>query len=133
MTSTRRAQRCVSGPGGAFTPSALVSWALGFDQLIVANLLASYTFPIGSNELAISANYRYTSSMFYTFTQTNTRDESTDNSFLNARAAFAFGQNLQYNVALWGNNLTEEFADMASSLLPIGGMSRRVSARPTAR
>jgi len=48
--------------------------------------------------------------MFYTFTQTNTRDESTDNSFLNARAAFAFGRNLQYNVALWGNNLTEEFA-----------------------
>jgi len=97
-----------------------------------ANLLASYTFPIGSNELAISANYRYTSSMFYTFTQTNTRDESTDNSFLNARAAFAFGQNLQYNVALWGNNLTEEFA--CSSVIwgpgapPQGNYSCEVSA-----
>jgi iron complex outermembrane receptor protein len=99
---------------------------------VTGNLLASYTFPIGSNELAISANYRYTSSMFYTFTQTNVRDESTANSFLNARADFAFGQNLQYNVALWGNNLTEEFA--CSSVIwgpgapPQGNYSCEVSA-----
>jgi iron complex outermembrane receptor protein len=77
---------------------------------VTANLLASYTFPIGGNDLAISANYRYTSSMFYTFTQTNIRDESSDYSFLNARVAYTFGSNDQFNVAAWGNNLTEEFA-----------------------
>jgi iron complex outermembrane receptor protein len=97
-----------------------------------ANLMASYTMPIGSNELAISANYRYTSSMFYTFTQTNIRDESTANSFLNARVAYAFGQNNEYNLALWGNNLTEEFA--CSSVIwgpgapPQGNFSCEVSA-----
>jgi hypothetical protein len=48
--------------------------------------------------------------MFYTFTQTNIRDESSDYSFLNARVAYTFGSNDQFNVAAWGNNLTEEFA-----------------------
>jgi iron complex outermembrane receptor protein len=76
-----------------------------------ANLLASYTIPIGGNALELSANYRYQSSMYYTFVQEDAiRDESSAYSFLNARAAFAFGENQQYNLALWGNNLTEEFA-----------------------
>jgi len=78
---------------------------------LTANLLGSYTMPVGSNELTLSANYRYQASMYYTFVQTNAvRDESSDYSFLNARASFAFGANNQYNVAVWGNNLTEEFA-----------------------
>jgi hypothetical protein len=38
------------------------------------------------------------------------RDESSDYGFLNARVAFAFGQDEKYNLALWGNNLTDEFA-----------------------
>lgn len=75
-----------------------------------ANLLASYSIPIGSNGLDLSLNYRYASSMYYTFLQDNPRDESSSYSFLNARAAFGFGQNNQFNLALWGNNLTEEFA-----------------------
>ena len=77
---------------------------------VTGNLLASYTMPMGSNALAFSLNYRYVSSMFYTFDQSNARDESSAYSFLNARAAFAFGQEQQYSLALWGNNLTEEFA-----------------------
>jgi len=78
---------------------------------VTGNLFGSYTIPMGNNALEFSLNYRYQSSMFYTFVQTNAvRDESSDYSFLNARAAFAFGQNQQFNVALWGNNLTEEFA-----------------------
>ncbi len=48
--------------------------------------------------------------MYYTFVQTNARDESSDYSFINARAAYSFGENAQYNLALWGNNLNEEFA-----------------------
>jgi len=75
-----------------------------------ANLLASYTIPIGNSELGFSLNYRYTSSMYYTFLQDNPRDESSSYSFLNARASYGFGQNGQFNVALWGNNLTDEFA-----------------------
>jgi len=75
-----------------------------------ANLLASYTIPIGNNELGFSLNYRYTSSMYYTFLQDNPRDESSSYNFLNARASYGFGQNDQFNVALWGNNLTDEFA-----------------------
>jgi iron complex outermembrane receptor protein len=74
-----------------------------------ANLLASYTIPIGGNELTLLANYRYQSSLYYTFFQKDfPRDESSDYHFLNARVAFAFGSNQQYNVAVWGNNLTEE-------------------------
>lgn len=74
------------------------------------NLLASYSLPLGSNALDLSVNYRYQSSMYYTFVQDNARDESSAYSFVNARAAYAFGQNQQYNLAVWGNNLTEEFA-----------------------
>jgi iron complex outermembrane receptor protein len=78
---------------------------------LTGNLLASYEIPIGSNALTLSANYRYQSSMYYTFVQDDAvRDESSSYSFLNARLAFAFGSNQQYNLAAWGNNLTEEFA-----------------------
>jgi iron complex outermembrane receptor protein len=77
---------------------------------LTANVLASYSIPIGYGALDLSLNYRYQSSMFYTFVQTNARDESGDYSFINARAAYAFGEDHKYNVALWGNNLNEEFA-----------------------
>ncbi len=97
-----------------------------------ANLLASYTIPMGNNALALSLNYRYQSSMYYTFVQDNARDESSDYSFVNARAAFSFGQNQEYNLAVWGNNLTDEFA--CSSVIwgpgaaPGGNYSCEVSA-----
>ena len=76
-----------------------------------ANVLAAYTFPIGSSALTLSANYRYQSSMYYTFVQEDAkRDESSSYSFLNARAELAFGEKQNFKVALWGNNLGEEFA-----------------------
>lgn len=77
---------------------------------MTANLLASYSIPMGNNSLDLSLNYRYQSSMYYTFVQDNARDESGNYSFINARAAFSFGENQEYNLALWGNNLNEEFA-----------------------
>lgn len=77
---------------------------------VTANLLGAYTIPMGNNALELSLNYRYVSSMFYTFAQDVARDESSAYSYLNARAAYAFGQDQQYSVALWGNNLTEEFS-----------------------
>jgi len=77
---------------------------------VTANLLGTFSIPMGNNALDLSLNYRYQSSMYYTFLQDSARDESSDYGFLNARAAFAFGENQEYNVAVWGNNLTEEFA-----------------------
>lgn len=100
---------------------------------LTGNILASYTAPIGTNELTFMMNYRYQSSMYYTFVQEGAaRDESSDYSFLNARVAYAFGRDQQYMVALWGNNLTEEFA--CSSVIwgpgaaPAGNYSCEVSA-----
>ncbi len=77
---------------------------------VTGNLLAAYEIPIGNGGLDLSINYRYQSSMYYTFIQTDARDESSDYGFLNARAAYTFGSDRQFMVALWGNNLTEEFA-----------------------
>lgn len=99
---------------------------------MTANLLASYSIPMGNNALDLSVNYRYQSSMYYTFVQDNARDESSDYSFVNARAAFTFGQNDEYNLAVWGNNLNEEYA--CSSVIwgpgaaPGGNYSCEVSA-----
>ena len=99
---------------------------------LTANLLATYTVPIGSNSLSLMMNYRHQSSMYYTFVQTNARDESSDYNFLNARATYSFGENDEYTLALWGNNLTEEFA--CSSVIwgpgaaPGGNYSCEVSA-----
>ena len=99
---------------------------------LTANLLGSYTVPIGDKDLALSLNYRYQSSMYYTFLQDSARDESSSYSFLNARAALAFGADRQYNLAVWGNNLTEEFA--CSSVIwgpgaaPAGNFSCEVAA-----
>ncbi len=99
---------------------------------VTANLLGTFTIPMGNNDLALSLNYRYQSSMYYTFLQDSARDESSDYGYLNARAAYTFGQNQKYNVALWGNNLTEEFA--CSSVIwgpgaaPAGNFSCEVAA-----
>lgn len=76
-----------------------------------ANLLVSYTLPLGNNALTLSANYRHQSSMYYTFVQKGAeRDESSNYNFVNARAEFSFGEEQRFSVAAWGNNLTDEFA-----------------------
>jgi iron complex outermembrane receptor protein len=100
---------------------------------LTGNILAAYTAPIGDDELTVMMNYRYQSSMYYTFVQEEAaRDESSDYGFLNARVAYAFGSDQNYNLALWGNNLTEEFA--CSSVIwgpgaaPAGNFSCEVGA-----
>ncbi len=77
---------------------------------LTANLLGAYTIPMGDNELTLMMNYRYQSSMYYTFAQDSARDESSDYSFINARASYSFGDQQQYMLAVWGNNLTGEYA-----------------------
>ena len=74
-----------------------------------ANLTGTYTIPVGNNELSLSLNYRYVSSMWFSFDQTTAFDETSAYSFLNARADYTFGQDGQYSASLWANNLTEEF------------------------
>ena len=77
---------------------------------ITANLLGSYTMPLGNGELSLSLNYRYESTFYYSFVQSEGYDQSAAHGYLNARAGYSFGQNQQYQVTVWGNNLTEEFA-----------------------
>lgn len=78
---------------------------------LTSTLFGSYSMPVGDSFLDLSLNYRYTSSMYYTFVQAEAaRDESDSHGYLDARVQYSFGENDQYKASLWGNNLTEEFA-----------------------
>jgi len=79
---------------------------------INSNLTVAYTIPIGNGDLTLALNYRYVSSMYYSFLQeaSRPRDESSNYSYLNANGTYTFGANQQYSFSLWGNNLTEEFS-----------------------
>jgi iron complex outermembrane receptor protein len=75
------------------------------------NVLGTYTIPLGNGELSLMANYRYESEFYFSFVQNEGGyDESNAHGYLNARAGYSFGQDQQYELSLWGNNLTEEFA-----------------------
>ncbi|MBT5330855.1 MAG: TonB-dependent receptor [Porticoccaceae bacterium] len=78
---------------------------------LTSTLFGSYSMPVGNSFVDLSLNYRYTSSMYYTFVQAEAvRDESDSHGYLDARIQYSFGENDQYSASLWGNNLTEEFA-----------------------
>ena len=74
------------------------------------NLLGQYTVPLGNGELSLMMKYRYESDFYYSFVQSEGYDQSASHGYLDARAGYIFGDNGQYEVSLWGNNLTEEFA-----------------------
>lgn len=75
-----------------------------------ANLLGSYTVPMGNGELSLMMNYRYESPFYFSFVQNEGYDQSAAHGYLNARAGYSFGQDQQYQISAWGNNLTEEFS-----------------------
>lgn len=78
---------------------------------LTGTLFGSYSMPVADGFLDLSMNYRYTSSMYYTFVQeAAARDESASHGYLDARAQYTFGENDKYTASVWGNNLTEEFA-----------------------
>lgn len=77
---------------------------------ITYNVLGIYTTPLADGELSLNLNYRYESTYYYSFVQTDGYDQSKAHGYLNARAGYVFGQDRQYEVSAWGNNLTEEFA-----------------------
>lgn len=75
------------------------------------NVMGVYTIPLGNGELSLMMKYRYEAPYFYSFVQNaGGYDESTSNGYLDARAGYVFGDDRQYEIALWGNNLTETFA-----------------------
>jgi iron complex outermembrane receptor protein len=72
------------------------------------NLAVAKTFDIGANRLNLRADYRYQSSSKVKFSPQVPIDEYTSRSEINARAGLAFGADNQYEVAVYGDNLTSE-------------------------
>lgn len=73
------------------------------------NLLAVYTVVLESSELVFQGSYRYEDEAYFIANAQNTERAVKDShSWMNARIAFNFGDEMQHSVALWGNNLTEE-------------------------
>lgn len=75
---------------------------------LTANAAVSKSFAIGGNELTLHADYRYQSSSKVKFSPQVPIDEYTSRSEVNARVAFAFGASRQFEVAVFGDNLTDE-------------------------
>jgi iron complex outermembrane receptor protein len=75
---------------------------------LTANAGLTKNFAIGVNELTLHADYRYQSSSKVKFSPQVPIDEYTSRSEVNARIGFAFGASQQFEVALFGNNLTDE-------------------------
>ena len=74
------------------------------------NLLGLFTQTLNNGELTLMINYRYESDSFYTFLQSTPADTAESHGYLNARISYFFGQEGQHQLAIWGNNLTGEFA-----------------------
>ncbi len=75
---------------------------------MTANAGLSRSFAIGANELNLHADVRYQSTSKVKFSPQVPIDEYESRTELNARAAYAFGASQQYELALFGNNLTGE-------------------------
>jgi iron complex outermembrane receptor protein len=75
---------------------------------MTANAGLSRRIAIGNNELSLHADARYQSKSKVKFSPQLPIDEYESRTELNARAAYAFGPARQYEVALFGNNLTGE-------------------------
>ncbi len=73
-----------------------------------ATAAISKTIVLASSDLTLHADYRYQSSSKVKYSPQVPIDEYTDRNEINARIGFAFGANRQYEIALFGNNLTGE-------------------------
>jgi iron complex outermembrane receptor protein len=103
---------------------------LRFTAELSGNLSATLVLPLADGGVYIRADYSY---MDDHLTDTNTgaalRPQDTQNrSLLNARIGF---RNDNWNVALWGKNLTEdEYAALTAATLPINGVDAYFLAPP---
>jgi iron complex outermembrane receptor protein len=75
---------------------------------VTANAGLSRTFELGMNQLTLHADARYQSTSKVKFSPQVPIDEYESRTEVNARAAYAFGAARQYEVAVFGNNLTNE-------------------------
>ena len=88
-----------------------------------ANLLATYITEFGNGNLSLTASWRHASEYYYNFTQTPGRKTAPSQSYLNANATYSFGNDRQYSVRLYGNNLSEEFHCSGIQDGPAGGQN----------
>jgi iron complex outermembrane receptor protein len=75
---------------------------------MTANAAISKAIAIGTNELTLQADWRYQSSSKVKFSPQVPIDEYTSRSEINARVGFAFGDSQQYELGVYGRNLTDE-------------------------
>jgi iron complex outermembrane receptor protein len=73
-------------------------------------------FHVGPGKLALQTNFRYQDDITYDLA--NARNRSQESYWiLNARATYTFGRNDRYQIAFWGENLTDtEFCTGAGSI-----------------
>ena len=75
---------------------------------VTANAGLSRTFALAMSQLTLHADVRYQSTSKVKFSPQVPIDEYDSRTELNARAAYSFGADRQYEVAVFGNNLTNE-------------------------
>jgi iron complex outermembrane receptor protein len=73
-----------------------------------ATAAVSKTIALAASDLSLHVDYRYQSTSKVKYSPQVPIDEYTDRNEVNARIGFEFGANRQYEVALFGNNLTGE-------------------------
>lgn len=80
------------------------------------NGLLRKEFQVGNGTLALQTNWRYTDKVFYSITN-DPRLIGASNWNLNARGSYAFGRNGQFEISVWGENLTDaEYCTGATTL-----------------
>ncbi len=75
---------------------------------LTANTAVEKRFAIGANTLSVRADARYQSESKAKFSPQRPIDEYESRFEVNARATFAYGESDQYEISLFGDNLTEE-------------------------
>jgi iron complex outermembrane receptor protein len=83
-------------------------YELPLSPKMTLNAALERSFDIGANRLSLHADYRYQSSSKVKYSPQVPIDEYTSRSEVNARASYAFGSAKQYELSLYGNNLTAE-------------------------
>lgn len=73
-----------------------------------ANLLVIKDTPVGNGVLSLQADVQYRSNAKAYAKPVPLVDELEGGTFVNARIGYGFGSNEQYQISLWGTNLTEE-------------------------
>jgi iron complex outermembrane receptor protein len=73
-----------------------------------ANLIVIKEIPLGNGVLSLQADYQYQSAPKAYYIQKRLVDELEELSIVNARVSYVFGDSEQYEVAFYGQNLSEE-------------------------